>query len=74
MSDHATPSEENGVPQNDLLEQVLSESNLNAAWKRVRANKGVPGIDGMSVAEGKVFVSMIDGSVVCFRERQHGVK
>ncbi len=56
MSDHATLSEENGVPQNDLLEQVLSGSNLNAAWKRVKANKGAPGIDGMSIEDFPGFV------------------
>jgi len=28
----------------------------------------VPVSDGMSVAEGKVFISLIDGSVVCFEE------
>ncbi|MDQ8188460.1 reverse transcriptase domain-containing protein [Pelagicoccus sp. SDUM812002] len=55
MSDHAPQPEENGVPQNGLLEQVLSESNLNAAWKRVRSNKGAPGVDGMSVEEFPAF-------------------
>ena len=29
----------------------------------------VPVSDGMSVAEGKVFISLIDGSVVCFEEK-----
>jgi len=29
----------------------------------------VPVSDGMSVAEGRVFISMIDGSVVCYREK-----
>ncbi|MCP5170307.1 MAG: group II intron reverse transcriptase/maturase [Hahellaceae bacterium] len=33
----------------DLLEQVLQSGNLQAAWKRVRANKGAAGIDGMSI-------------------------
>ncbi len=36
---------------NDLLEQVLNGENLQAAWKRVRANKGAAGIDGMSIDE-----------------------
>jgi group II intron reverse transcriptase/maturase len=34
-----------------LLERVLSRPNLQAALKRVRQNKGSPGIDGMSVEE-----------------------
>ena len=33
----------------DLLERILSRENLNRAYKRVRANKGAPGIDGMTV-------------------------
>jgi group II intron reverse transcriptase/maturase len=34
-----------------LLERVFSRPNLQAALKRVRQNKGSPGIDGMSVEE-----------------------
>ena len=33
----------------DLLEEILNRDNLNRAYKRVRANKGAPGIDGMTV-------------------------
>ena len=32
-----------------LLERVLARENLQRALKRVRQNKGAPGIDGMSV-------------------------
>ena len=34
----------------NLLDQVLSPDNLNQAWKRVRANKGAPGIDGLPIS------------------------
>ena len=34
---------------NDLFEQVLQRDNLHTAWKRVRANKGAAGIDGMPI-------------------------
>ncbi len=35
----------------DLLEKVLNRDNLNRAYKRVKANKGASGIDGMTVEE-----------------------
>lgn len=35
----------------DLLEKVLSRENLNKAYKRVKANKGASGVDGMTVDE-----------------------
>ena len=35
----------------DLLERILSRENLNRAYKRVRANHGAPGIDGMTVED-----------------------
>ncbi len=34
-----------------LMERVASSANLNQAYKRVKANKGSPGVDGMSVDE-----------------------
>ena len=35
----------------DLLERILDRENLNRAYKRVKANKGAPGIDGMTVED-----------------------
>jgi len=38
-------------PNGYLLERILSVENVRIAWERVRANKGAPGIDNVSVAE-----------------------
>ena len=40
----------------DLLERILSRENLNRAYKRVKANKGAPGIDGMTVEDALVWL------------------
>ena len=38
-------------PNDHLLERVLSQENMRRAWKRVKANKGAPGVDNMSIEE-----------------------
>ena len=43
------PSGKHGVAQVKLLEQILSRENMLLAWKRVKANKGSAGMDGMSI-------------------------
>ena len=35
----------------DLLGEILERDNLNRAYKRVKANKGAPGVDGMNIEE-----------------------
>lgn len=35
----------------DLMERVAGSANLNQAYKRVKANKGAPGADGMTVQD-----------------------
>jgi RNA-directed DNA polymerase len=32
-----------------VMEQILASENLHKAWRRVKANAGAPGIDGMTV-------------------------
>jgi len=39
------------LPRDGLLEQIVRKDNLNEAFKRVKANKGSHGIDGMGVDE-----------------------
>ena len=34
-----------------LLEAMLTRANLQHAWKRVKANKGAAGVDGMDIAQ-----------------------
>ena len=37
--------------KNHLLERILSAENVRRAWKQVRANKGAPGIDGVTIEQ-----------------------
>ena len=36
-------------PNEYLLERILSRPNLSQAWKRVKANRGAPGVDNMPI-------------------------
>ena len=38
-------------PNSNLMEQVFSRDNMQLAWKRVKSNKGAPGVDGISIEE-----------------------
>ena len=35
-------------PEQHLLERILATENMELAWKRVKANKGAPGVDGIT--------------------------
>lgn len=47
-----------------LLENILQRDNLNKAFKRVKANKGAGGIDGMSVDELQTYLKENKGSLI----------
>ena len=43
-----------------LLAQVLARENMQRAWKRVKANKGAAGVDGMDIAQtGRYLVNAL---------------
>ena len=45
----ALKQDEVKIINQDLLQAVLDSDNLRNAWKRVKANRGAPGIDGMTL-------------------------
>jgi RNA-directed DNA polymerase len=51
--DEARPAcqQQEGLGREGLLTQVLSRENMAAAWKRVKANKGSAGVDGLTIEE-----------------------
>jgi RNA-directed DNA polymerase len=48
----------------NLMEQVVLPSNMNAAYKRVKANKGSAGIDGMTVDELSPWLAKHKGQLI----------
>lgn len=54
-----------------LMEQVVERGNLNRAYRRVKANKGAPGVDGMTIRDlrdwiaahkEELIAALLDGS------------
>ena len=42
--------------EQDILGKILEKDNLNRAYKRVKANKGAPGIDGMAIEDALLWL------------------
>ena len=47
----STASEQDRALTQNLMEEVCKRDNLNRAYKRVKSNRGAPGVDGMNVEE-----------------------
>ena len=47
--EHRHEGKHGSVQEQTMMEQVLAPENLRAAWRRVKANAGAPGVDGMTV-------------------------
>ena len=52
---HAEKNRAAPVDPDALFQQVLEGANLNLAWKQVKANKGAPGVDGMTIDDFPAF-------------------
>src|ERR1700736_1598605 len=50
------PPPESPAVTEQLMEEVCDRENLQRAWKRVRRNKGSPGVDGMPIEDAKAYL------------------
>ena len=48
--------EERDSAEPDILGKILDKDNLNRAYKRVKANKGAPGVDGMTTRDARAWL------------------
>ena len=49
---------------NQLMERICEPANLNQAYKRVKANKGAPGVDGMTVEDLRPWIAAHKASLI----------
>src|SRR6202040_2801823 len=52
----AKSAPESPAATEQLMEEVCDRENLQRAWKRVRRNKGSPGVDGMTIDDAKDYL------------------
>ena len=52
----AKPAPERPACAEKLMEEVCDRGNLVRAWKRVRSNRGSPGVDGMTIEGAKAYL------------------
>jgi RNA-directed DNA polymerase len=67
----SVPDGNRALATDTLMERICEQKNLNRAYKRVKANRGSPGVDGLTVGElgawlaahkEKLVASLLDGS------------
>ena len=49
---------ESSSDDHDLMELVVSNFNLDLAWRRVKRNRGAPGPDGMTIADCELWLEV----------------
>jgi RNA-directed DNA polymerase len=52
----AKPISESPAVTEQLVEEMCDRENLGRAWKRVRRNKGSPGVDGMTIDDARDYL------------------
>src|SRR6201981_2085597 len=52
----AKPAPESPACAEQLMEEGCDRGNLVRAWKRVRSNKGSPGVDGMTIEDANAYL------------------
>ena len=52
----AKPALQSPALTEQLMEEVCDRENLLRAWKRVRQNKGSPGVDGMTIDDARDYL------------------
>src|SRR5258707_12278580 len=52
----AKPISESPAVTEPLVEEMCDRENLGRAWKRVRRNKGRPGVDGMTIDDARGYL------------------
>ena len=52
----AKPAAESPALSEPSMEEVCDRGNLVSAWKRVRQNKGSPGVDGMTIDDARDYL------------------
>jgi RNA-directed DNA polymerase len=71
-----------GLQQHDLMEEITARANVLKAWKRVKANGGAAGIDGITIADFPAYAkdhwprvrrALLDGTYEPQPVRRHAI-